>query len=77
MGGAKLTSYAELADVLANLPLLLHEKRRSEGLSMRATAAALGMSLATVARMESGADCVMSNATKVLHWLNGGVPPCR
>lgn len=66
----QLTPYAELADVIANLPLLLREARRARGLSMRAAANQLGMSLATVSRMEAGNDCALSNAVAVLRWLD-------
>jgi len=64
-----LTSYAELADVLGNLPLLLREARRARGLSLRAAAAQLGIGFTTVSRMESGEDCALSSAMAVLRWL--------
>jgi hypothetical protein len=68
-----LTSYGELADVLATLPLLLRAERRRRQLSVRAAAEELGMSFATVSRIEAGEDCALSNAAKVLRWL--GTPP--
>ncbi len=64
------TPYAELAGVIAALPLLLREARRAQGLSMRAAAAQLGMSFSTVDRIERGEDCVLSNAVAVLRWLD-------
>lgn len=65
-----LTSYAELAGVLAHLPLLLREARRQRQLSIREAARQLGCSFATVHRIEAGDDCVLSNVTKVLLWLH-------
>lgn len=64
------TPYAELADVIGNLPLLLREARRARGLSLRAAAAELDMSFNTVTRIEHGTDCALSNAVAVLRWLD-------
>ena len=64
-----LTPYAELAEIIANLPMLLREARRARGLSLRATARELGLSFSTVDRIERGEDCALSNATTVLRWL--------
>lgn len=64
-----LTPYGELADVIAALPLLLREARRARGLSVRATALQLGISFATVSRMEAGEDCMLSNVVAVMRWL--------
>jgi len=68
------TTYSELAQVLAALPILLREARRARKLSIRATAREMDMSFATVNRIESGEDCVLSNAVTVLRWLDGQVP---
>lgn len=64
------TPYAELADVIASLPLLLRETRRARRLSLRAAAKELGMSFSTVTRIEGGEDCALSNAVAVLRWLD-------
>jgi len=66
----KMTTYTELAAVLAALPLLLREARRSRQLSMRGAATQLGMSQSTVMRIEAGEDCALSNAAAVLRWLD-------
>ncbi len=66
------TSYPEIALVLDRLPVLLHEARRARGLSVRAAANEIGISFATVSRIEAGEDCVLSNATAVLRWLDAG-----
>lgn len=67
---ARPTPYAELAEVIGHLPLLLREARRARGLTQRAAASQLGMSFSTISRMENGEDCALSNATAVLRWLD-------
>lgn len=59
----------QVAEVLGNLPMLLRETRRSRHLSLRTAAEQIGMSFHTVSRIESGEDCALSNAVKILHWL--------
>lgn len=66
-----LTSYGELADVLASLPLLVRAERRRQQISVREAARQLDVSFATVSRIEAGEDLVLSNAVKVLRWLDG------
>lgn len=74
MAEGKPTPYAELADVIASLPLLLREARRARGLSMRAAAKELCISFSTVYRIEQGEDCALSNAVAVLRWLDQTPP---
>jgi DNA-binding XRE family transcriptional regulator len=66
----ELTSYRELATVLESLPLLLREARRWRRLSQRAIAPEIGISYATVSRIEAGGDCTLPNAIAVLRWLD-------
>lgn len=70
MSGGDLTPYAELADVIAHLPVLLREARRQRRLSMRAAASEIGCSFSTVSRIEAGHDGAVSNAVAVLRWLD-------
>lgn len=67
----RLTSYSELADVLAALPLICREMRRARGLSMREAAKQVGVSFSTIHRIESGEDCVASNLIAVMRWVDG------
>lgn len=69
MAATSLTSYSELADVLANLPVLVRENRRRRGLSLRAAAQEAGVSFSTIARTESGDDCALSSAIALINWL--------
>lgn len=64
-----LTPYAELAEVLANLPLLVRERRRQERLSIRAAAEQIGISFSTIHRMEHGDDMNEASLAAVLRWL--------
>lgn len=66
---SKPTPYAELAEVLANLPLLCRERRRQDGLSVRAAAERIGISFSTVSRFENGEDTNESTLAAVLRWL--------
>ena len=66
----RLTSYAEMTDVIGRLPTLLRDARRARGLSLRAAGDEMGMSFNTVARIEQGVDCALSNAVAVLRWLD-------
>lgn len=70
MSDGQPTPYRELADIIGSLPLLLREARRARGISQRQAAAQLGMSFATISRMEAGNDCALSNAVAVLWWLD-------
>lgn len=66
------TTYSELAEVLHHLPLLLREARRQRRLSLRKAADQIGCAMTTVLRFEEGQDCNLSNAVKILHWLDKG-----
>lgn len=64
-----MTPYGELAEVLDALPLLVREKRRREGLSLRAAARAIDVDFNTLSRFERGADVMLSNAVTILRWV--------
>lgn len=70
MSDGKPTSYSELADVIANLPMLIKEARRARGLSIRGAARELGLAGATVVRIERGEGYVTYNLVAVLRWLD-------
>jgi transcriptional regulator with XRE-family HTH domain len=63
-------THTELADTLANIPTLLRKARHTRHLSVRAAAKQLDMSFATVSRIESGKDHMLSKTVKVLQWLD-------
>ena len=73
MARGDLTTYVEVADLLEQLPRLLREARRARGLTLRATGLQLGVSNATVLRIEMGADFLLTHAVVVLRWLDQGV----
>lgn len=67
----RLSTYAELAEVLDSLPLLLRERRRKDRLSVRAAAEQSGCSFMTFSRWERG-DMGRSVALvqAALRWLD-------
>lgn len=65
-----ITPYAELADVLDNLPLLVRERRRQQRLSLRDAADQSGVSFNTICRIEKGSDTAMSIVIAALRWLD-------
>ena len=69
--GSGLSTYAEMMEVLDALPLLIREKRRRDGISMREAARQMGINPAVIHRIENGEGIHLSNARSVLHWLNG------
>ena len=66
----KPTGYAELISVLEVLPVLVREKRRREGLSLRAAAKATGEVASTLSRFENGVDVQMTTALSLLRWVS-------
>lgn len=56
MGDGTPTSYEELAAVVESLPMLVREKRRRCGLSLREAAVEIGCSFSTITRFEKAED---------------------
>lgn len=74
MSEGRLTSYAELADVLEALPLLVRETRRRRGLSLRAVGRELDMAASSVDRLERGQNCDLGAAVAYLRWMHSPDP---
>lgn len=70
MSADPLMSYAQMMEVLDNLPMLVREKRRRLGLSLRAAAKDIGMSATAVTRLERGDDCSLSTIKAMLAWVS-------
>lgn len=71
-GAGDLSSWADIADTLDNLPTIIRAIRRDRRQSLREVARRAGLSFSTVQRAESGED--MPNAeslSKMLRWLDG------
>lgn len=62
-------TYAEIAHVLSNLPLLLREARRARSLSMRAASREIGCGFTTIKRTEGGELPNVQTALLILRWL--------
>lgn len=63
------TSYDDLAQLLAMLPVLVRERRRYRGISLRTAAAEMGVAPSTAYRLEYGDDCTRSTCVAALEWL--------
>jgi predicted transcriptional regulator len=73
--GRELVSYPEMARVVELLPTLVREKRRRDGLSLRAAGDALGVAGSTVKRFEDGTGGVSGETVPVLlRWVGEAVP---
>ncbi len=65
-----LVPYLELAETLDQLGVLLRSTRRTRRLSLRAAGDEMGLSWATVARIENGEGYAAASAVAVLKWLD-------
>lgn len=72
MSNGTPTSYTELAHVLDNLGLIVRERRRGLGLSLRGAAEQIGVSPSSIMRIESGEDANTRSVAAILRWLDGG-----
>ncbi len=65
----ELVSYGEIARVVELLPTLVREKRRRDGLSLRAAGRVLGMAASTVKRFEDGSGLAWESIPALLRWV--------
>ena len=66
-----MTPYAELAEVISSLHIIIRSARRARGLSVRAAAKQMGISFSTLSRCETRTgDLRMDNLVAILHWLD-------
>lgn len=72
MSTGALTTYEELAQVVDSLPMLVREKRRREGLSLRGAAKQIGCAFSTLDRFERGDQGWNGRLlADLLRWLGG------
>lgn len=69
-----MSTYVELADILDALPMLLVQERRARDMTIVRAAEDIGVSSATVSRIETGGGFHAESAALVLRWL-GTVRP--
>ena len=62
-------TYAELVEVLDDLPLLIRHQRRRTGQSIRAAAKDAGVSFSTLSRWENGKTGPAAQVARILKWL--------
>jgi len=66
----KPSPYADIIGVLTLLPALVREKRRREGLSVRAAAKQVGIPYQNLSRYERGGDAVLGTTVlPLLKWV--------
>lgn len=70
MSDGRLSTYTEFATLVEQLPILIRERRRAKGLSLRDAGLEIGVSFSTVTRMESGGDASTVSLVAVLRWLD-------
>jgi len=70
---AELSSYADLAQVIQNMPVIVRSARRTRRLSLRAVAEQTGLSFMTIRRIESGNDFDSGTLVTLLRWLDGSL----
>lgn len=69
---ALVRGYTDVAAALTDLPALVTRWRAARGLTLRETAAEMGVAPSTILRIESGKNVSLSNAATMLRWLNTG-----
>ena len=69
MTSQRPTSFAEFADILDSMPVILLNVRRARGVSQREAATQAGMSFSTISRMESGEEFTSTSLRAILVWL--------
>ena len=67
------TAYGELAQVIKELPVLVRERRKQDGSSVREAARRIGVAASTVCRVETGDLPNGENMVLILQWLDRGV----
>ena len=65
----ELVSYLEIARVVELLPTLVREKRRRDGLSLRAAGDQTGVAATTLMRFEYGSGIAWETVPVLLRWV--------
>lgn len=69
------TPFAEFAEVLDQLPVILLNARRARRMSLRQVAAETGLSFSTITRVENGEEHSSVSLRAILQWLDSGGDP--
>ena len=67
---AELSSFADLAQVISDLPVIVRAARRMRRLSVRALADEVGVSPMTISRVENGREAEGPTLRLLLLWLD-------
>lgn len=69
--GPDLTTYAELAELLEQLPMIVREARRAQRVTLRVVADETGLSPSTLSRLDRGnGEISLGGAIAILRWLD-------
>jgi ribosome-binding protein aMBF1 (putative translation factor) len=68
-------TYAEMAEVVKNLPSMVREKRRERGLPQWEMAAEMGINVSSVNRLERGRGVSLPTLVAILGWLGTSQAP--
>jgi transcriptional regulator with XRE-family HTH domain len=74
MSRRRPASFAELAEIVEEIPAAVRMTRRARGLNLREAAASSGVSFNALSRIERGGDCSLSNLRALLAWLDLSQP---
>lgn len=73
MSQQTISTYAELAEVLENLPLIVREARRARRVSLRCAGQQMGVDFNTLGRLERGHDIRIDVLSAIFRWLDAPV----
>jgi DNA-binding XRE family transcriptional regulator len=72
----ELTGWADIADTLTQLPVIIRAHRRTRNLSLRQAARQVGVAASSIARIEAGDDLPNADTLiKLIRWLDGQTAP--
>jgi ribosome-binding protein aMBF1 (putative translation factor) len=63
-------SFAELVEIVDEIPAAVKTTRRARGLNLREAAEQSGVSFNALSRIERGGDCSLANLRALLVWLD-------
>jgi ribosome-binding protein aMBF1 (putative translation factor) len=66
----RLVSYADVISIIDQLPMMVKEKRRQRGLSLREAAEESGVSFNAISRFERGGITMSDHLRKLLDWVS-------
>ena len=69
---AELSPYADMADTLDHLDLIVREHRRARRMSLREAGESSGVDHSAIRRIEMGHSATLKTVAALLRWMDGG-----